>query len=78
MNHANELALDEMKVIETPGVGISQSVEASLNHVSGRNFPEVLLAFANIHTGPKVDEIRENAKKNSQRFLFAVFLERRI
>ena len=70
MNHANKLALDEMIAIETPGIDISQSIEASRDHVSGRNFPEVLLAFANIHPDLKVDALRESAKKNMQRFLF--------
>lgn len=68
MNHANKLALDEMNVIETPGIDISQSIEASCNHVTGRNFPEVLIAFANIYSGTKVDKIRESAKKNMQQF----------
>lgn len=66
MNQANKLALDEMRRIETPGLDISQSVEASRNYVAGRNLPEVLLAFANIHHGAKVDAIRESAKKNMQ------------
>ncbi|MDN3510410.1 MAG: DUF4209 domain-containing protein [Candidatus Jettenia sp.] len=67
MKRANKLALDEMRQIETPGHGISQSVEASRNHVTGRNFPEVLLAFANIYPRVIVDQIRENAKKSMQR-----------
>jgi len=66
MNRANKLALDEMSVIETPGIDISSSIEASRNHVAGRKFPEVLLAFANIHPGTKVDEIHESANKNMQ------------
>ena len=66
MNLANKLALDEMRRVETPGFDISQSVDSRRNHVTGRNFPEVLLAFANIHPGANVDKIRESAKKNMQ------------
>ena len=66
MNHANKLALDEMQVIETPGIDISRSVDASRNRVTGRKFPEVLLAFANIYPGANVDQIRERPKKNMQ------------
>lgn len=66
MNQANKLALGEMRRIETPRLDISQSVEASRNYVAGRNFPDVLLAFANIYPGANVDQIRESAKKGMQ------------
>lgn len=66
MIQANKLALDEMKRIETPGLDISQFVDSSRNHVTGCNFPEVLLAFANIYPGANVDNIRESTKKSMQ------------
>jgi len=73
MNHSNKLSLEEMNAIETPLIDISQSIEASRNYVAGRNFPEVLIAFANIHTGTKVDEIRETVRKNMQHSILRQF-----
>jgi hypothetical protein len=64
MNRANKLAIDEMKIFKTSEVDISQSIEASREQVVGRAFPEVLLAFANLYPGAKVDEIAKLAKKN--------------
>lgn len=68
MNRTNKLAMDEMKVFQTPGGDISQVIEASQEHVVGCAFPEVLLAFASLHPGAKGDEIQKLAKKNMPLF----------
>ncbi len=68
MNHANKLALDEMGVLEVPGVDISQNINASRNHIAGRNFPDVLLAFAHIASGVEVENILKDAKHDVQKY----------
>ena len=64
MSKANILALDEMGMIECPGVDISKYIEASRKHVRGRKFPEVLQAFANVSSGVNFEEIQKNASEN--------------
>lgn len=63
MNQANKESLAEMKLVQTPDIDISESIERVRNFVAGRKFPDVLIAFANIYSGVKVDEIAESAKK---------------
>jgi|CXWL01.1.fsa_nt_gi hypothetical protein len=66
MSDAYKLSLDEMTTVRTPEIEITQYVEASRKYVAGRNFLEALLAFANVYSGPKVDDIEKSAKDHMQ------------
>ena len=61
LNESGEKSLDEMKVIRTPGVNISQIVEDARNAVRGKEPVEALKAFANLYPGAKAEELRKNA-----------------
>lgn len=69
LNESGEKALGEMQLISTPGVDITQFVENARKSVSGKSTTEALLAFANLHCGVKVDEMRERALKQMQQFV---------
>lgn len=71
LNDSGEKALGEMGMISTPGVDISQLVENARKAVTGKSATEALLAFANLHRGVKVDEMRESALKQMQQFVFS-------
>ncbi len=71
LNESGEKALGEMRLISTPGVDITifQLIENARKSVSGKSATEALLAFANLHRGVKVDEMRESALEQMQRFV---------
>lgn len=71
LNESGEKALDEMELISTPGVDITQLVENARKSVSGKSATEALLAFANLHRGVKVDEMRKSALERMQQFVFS-------
>ncbi len=71
LNESGEKALGEMGLISTPGVDITQLVENARKSVSGKSATEALLAFANLHCGVKVDEMRESALERMQQFVFS-------
>lgn len=60
-----------MQLISIPGVDltITQLVENARKSVSGKSTTEALLAFANLHRGVKVDEMRERVLKQMQQFV---------
>lgn len=58
LNEAGEKSIDEMGVIRTPGIDITQLVENSRKSVSGKPPLEALLAFANLHQGENVERLR--------------------
>jgi hypothetical protein len=68
LNASGEKSLDEMGVISTPGIDITQLVENARKSVSGRSAKEALLAFANLHGGAKVDELRRSALERMRQF----------
>lgn len=61
LSDSGEKALGEMGVISTPSVDISEIVENARNAVSGKSPVEALEAFANLHQGARVEELRKNA-----------------
>ena len=63
LSEAGEKSLDEMGVIESPPIDISEIVENARNTVKGKNPPEALLALANIHEGFHVGRMREQANR---------------
>ena len=74
LNESGEKSLDEMNVVSTPGVDISQIVEDARNAVRGKEAVEALKAFANLGSGAKVKELRKNAIEECRRYpLLALF-----
>lgn len=71
LNDAGEKSLGEMGLISTPGVDISQLVDNARKSVSGKSATEALLAFANLHRGAKVDELRKSSLERMQQFVFS-------
>lgn len=61
LTESGEKSLDEMGVISTPGVDISELIENARNAVRGKSPIEALRAFANLHRGANVKQMRENA-----------------
>lgn len=68
LNDSGEKALYEMSVISTPGVDISELVENSRKAVSGKSPVDALKAFANLHQGARVDELRKSALDRMREF----------
>ena len=68
LNDSGEKALDEMGVIRTPGVDISELVENARKSVSGKSPVDALKAFANLYTGARVDELRKSALDRMRAF----------
>ena len=63
LNEAGDKSLDEMGVIQSPGVDISQLVDNARNAVKNKPALEALKAFANLHRGANAKEMRESAIK---------------
>ncbi|MFC5605685.1 DUF4209 domain-containing protein [Variovorax soli] len=61
LNDSGERSLGEMGVIRTPGVDITQIVENARQSVTGKSAQEALLAFANLHRGANVEDMRKSA-----------------
>lgn len=68
---SGEMALGEMGVISTPGIDITQLVDNARKSVTGKPATEALLAFANLHRGAKVDEMRKSALERMRQFVFS-------
>jgi len=61
LSESGEKSLDEMGVIQSPGVDISQLADNARNSVKGKPLLEALKAFANLHHGVKAKEMRDSA-----------------
>ncbi len=57
-------SLDEMHVIRTPGMDISELIEQARDVVRGKDPVEALGAFVDLHQNPSAKEMREQALKN--------------
>ena len=68
LTQSGEMALGEMGMISTPGVNITQLVENARKSVSGKSATDALLAFANLHRGARVDELRNSALERMRQF----------
>lgn len=68
LNDSGEKSLDEMGMISTPGIDISELVENARKAVSGKSAIDALKAFANLHRGARVDELRSNALERTRQF----------
>ncbi|WP_446812102.1 DUF4209 domain-containing protein [Methylomonas sp. 2BW1-5-20] len=68
LNDSGEKSLAEMGMISTPGIDLTQLIENSREAVRGKPLVEALRAFANLHTGAKVDQLRKDALKRMRQF----------
>lgn len=63
LNESGEKSLDEMGLVQSPGVDISQLVENARKAVTGKPVLAALKAFANLHQGIDAKEMRDSALK---------------
>lgn len=61
LGEAGEKSLSEMQVVSSPGIDISELVEAARKAVSGKNAVEALRAFCSLHRGVDVKKSRASA-----------------
>lgn len=60
-------SLDEMRVFKTPSVDLSDTIKASIAHVSGKNtIEDALMYFVGLYSGPKYRALQSSAKENMQ------------
>lgn len=71
---AGEKSLDEMGLITTPSVDISELIENARNAVKGKKLNEALISFSNLHPGAAAKKLREDAmtrlRENSLHAIF--------
>jgi hypothetical protein len=70
LNDSGKRALGEMKIIRTPDVDISQLIENARKSVTGKSAQLALLAFANLHRGVHMEELRNNVLESISRYPF--------
>lgn len=71
LNDSGEKSLGEMGLVSTPSIDITQIVENARKSVSGKSAIDALLAFANLHHGAKLDELRKSALERKREFVFS-------
>ena len=69
---SGKASLDEMCMVSTPGIDISDMVKQSIEHVSGkRSTEEALMYFTGLFSGPKYKNLSESAKEIMRKSLFS-------
>lgn len=68
LNDSGEKALGEMGMLSTPEIDISVLVEHARQAVTGKSPVDALKAFANLHQGARVDELRKSALNRMREF----------
>lgn len=68
LNESGERSLGEMGLLRTPGVDITEIVENARRSVSGKSAHEALLAFANLHRGANVEELRSSVLERMRQY----------
>ncbi|NCD34990.1 MAG: DUF4209 domain-containing protein [Spartobacteria bacterium] len=63
LNEAGQLSLNEMGVISSDGIDITQMVEAAKSAVSEKTPIDALKAFANLSQGMRISEMQDSAIK---------------
>lgn len=71
LNDSGEESLGEMGLVSTPSIDITQIVENARKSVSRKSAIDALLAFANLHHGAKLDELRKSALERKREFVFS-------
>ncbi len=57
-------SLDEMSLVKSPGVDISDMIESSIAHVSGKqNLEEALMYFTGLYPGPEISNLATSAQE---------------
>lgn len=65
-------SLDEMVMIKSPEIDITELVEEAIAHVSGKSHAEEALAwFSGVHSVPNYDEFCSDAKENMKKNIFS-------
>ena len=64
LNEAGKKSLDEMGVVSTPGVDITQNIEEARNAVRGKALVDALHAFVNLYSGANAKQLRESVIEN--------------
>ena len=65
-------SLDEMGLVKTPGVDISDMAESSIAHVSGKqNLEEALMYFTGLYAGPEISKLATSAQEIMQQSLMS-------
>jgi hypothetical protein len=68
---SGKASLDEMGMVKTPGVDISDIAKQSIEHVSGkRSSEEALMYFTGLFSGPKYKDLSASAKELMRQSLF--------
>lgn len=68
LTDAGERSLGEMGLIQTSGVDITQIVENARTSVTGKSAQEALLAFANLHGGANVEDLRSSVLERMRQY----------
>lgn len=63
MNIAGEKSLNEMGVISSPAIDITELIENAMKSVEGKSALEALLALANVYRGAREKKLREFSEK---------------
>jgi tetratricopeptide (TPR) repeat protein len=72
INDSGRASLDEMALIETPGVDVSEIAKSSMAHVAGKSSPEeALMYLSGLFAGPKYQELASSAKEIMQESIFS-------
>ena len=65
LTDSGEASLGEMGRIQSPGIDIKDTIEASQAHVSGKQtLQETLLYFTGIYSGPNYEKLKQVAKES--------------
>ncbi len=68
LNESGKKALDEMGVISTPGIDLSQYIEDARSSVHGKSTIEALKAFATLQPYSKVKELRQQVIEKLRKY----------
>jgi len=72
IKESGRATLEEMDVLETPGVDISEISKSSMAHVAGKDSPgDALMYFSGLFNGPKYQELASSAKESMQECIFS-------
>jgi tetratricopeptide (TPR) repeat protein len=64
---SGKASLGEMGMLKTPGVDISEIIEASRAHISGKQSPEeALMYFTGLYSGTEYSNLKSSAKESMQ------------
>lgn len=70
LNESNALSLGHMKAIKTSSVDIGELVEASINYVKDRSYPDVIGYLSHVASTERYRYIKESANKSLAKGIF--------